>query len=229
MKISISCFVGNENGLQFVHNIGKDSNIHLGFFSFKDFYNYKDKINGNTKISSGHLPAIVKGYDEKDLEDYIIWFKKRIKSKLKKLVVHPNPGIMNLISYIPHEILENTKICIENFPYRKRKVYRTPLDIIVVGSEYMGFCLDLAHLDQAWQNLTIIKNLICYADIVHFSNIISKKKTHLPIGKGKINITDILSFIKQTNLDLEISLEYGLYYKDFLVVDYMYLLKYFEL
>jgi hypothetical protein len=74
--LSIGCFVGNEAGLEYVNEIGKDYPIHVGFFKVSDYEKYREGIHHEVKIASCHLPCWFGG-DWIDLKYIIEWCTRR--------------------------------------------------------------------------------------------------------------------------------------------------------
>jgi len=234
--VSIGCFVGNDAGLDFVNDVGKDYPIHLGFFQFSDWKKYNNKIKPATKISSGHLVGPVSPSEGiVHVMGIIDWFRERIlpdKYEKYKLVAHPNFGLYKIIQeIIESKAYDDVLFCLENFPFRARKVVRTPVEIILHNLDYsylatneFGFCLDTAHLDKEWYHISILDTIMNYVNIIHLSN--QNGGQHLPILEGDLNLHLILDRVKKKKLNIEICLEYMAEYKSKAIQDAEYVRKY---
>lgn len=116
----------------------------------------------------------------------------------------------------------NLTIALENFPYKRKKTLRTPLDIVEVCTKYSHFSMnfDLAHLQyyDLWLDDKILPHLLKHTSIIHLSNR-SSGKTHTPIKEGDIDIEKFLKKLIDEKWNGNIFLEYGINWKDKLLKD----------
>ena len=119
-------------------------------------------------------------------------------------IVHPNKGIKSFLPHFLEQHMMDVTLCIENFPWKKKKELRNPLKMIeyigLLKEEYeyvdrrLRLCLDTSHTDIIWFEYQLMYFLLPYTNVIHLSNRIGKKQ-HLPfnISDGDLNL---VAFVK---------------------------------
>lgn len=230
MRLGISAFI-NQNDNEFLNQYS-GCNLQIGFYK-KDHFNFARKNHlpqrlkeWKVKIISVHLPVDLDFRNLDEIRDYAVAaYKEFLSEDNACLTLHPKHKI-DLDYFAFNLMLENLSanltIALENFPYKRKKSLRTPLDIIEVCTKCNRFfmTLDLGHLQyyDLWLDDKILPYILKYTRIIHLSNR-SGGKTHTPIKEGDINIEKFLNDLKASKWDGDIFLEYGMNYKDKLLKD----------
>ena len=176
INISVSQGISSES--RYSLNFSPDS-IQLALYKY-EFYkrdkelilSYLDEYKPTIRVV--HLPIDSFRYGFCDIEDIIKLFRE--KYNCKKFVIHPNKGIEYFISQFNNG-KNDVELCVENFQYRKKKRYRTPLDIIDVcirNGSYIRMTLDTSHTDLLWFDHKVLPYILKYTSVIHLSNTSNK-------------------------------------------------------
>lgn len=218
MNISIGLFINSSLDFEKAFVLSnKGINCHLSFMHYKDFVSFKEYIPKNLKITSLHgfnsdrndsFSEYIKKLEE--FKDYFKSFKDNSDDFM--ITVHPNQ--------FGEEFVDIKWTYPEVFPYSKKKMLRTPLDIL---KKCGRMTLDTSHLDQEWYaSENIIRSLINNSDIVHLSQRTSKNSEshHKPISvRGEVPMDFILRALNQKPVK-EVVLEYMPEYFEIAIKDY---------
>lgn len=144
----------------------------------------------------------------------------------EKFVIHPNRGIVQFLHYFINK-KSNYQLCIENFPWRRRKELRSPLEIhdICKTSDNLKIAFDTSHAEEVWFDHKVFKYLVDKISVIHLSNRVGKKQ-HQPFNEVNGDL-QLVSFVKQLkrmfNWNGDIVLEYMPEYSSYLYrnLDYL--------
>lgn len=192
-------------------------NIQLSLYKMELFSTNKDQIlksldENNTNVRVLHLPIDCLRFESRNVFDLITLFKE--KYQCRRFVIHPNRGINEFVyKYVAENKFRDAILCIENFPYKKRKVIRTPIEIIELCSKFLNIRMtfDTSHADKIWFSHMILPTILKYTEVIHLSNRNEiEKKQHLPINspEGDLNINKFLNDLKMNRWDGDVVLEY---------------------
>lgn len=243
MRLGISAFI-NQNNNNFLKEYS-GHNLQIEFYKKNDFdFARKSHLaqklkEWNVKIISAHLPVDLDFKNLNEIQDHIIaTYQEFLENNNAAMSFFQDNNIINTaltlhpkykvdLDYSSFSIMlenlpANITIALENFPYKRKKTLRTPLDIVEICAKYNHFSmtLDLAHLQyhNLWLDDRILSHLLKYTSIIHLSNR-SGGKTHIPIKEGDINIERFLNNLKINKWNGDIFLEYRINYKDKLLKD----------
>lgn len=231
MILGISIFIGKNTEYEFLKEYS-GYNLQIGFYKKSDFdFASKNHLgqklkDQETKVISAHLPVDLDFKNSDEIEYYTIATCKEFSLQDNVLLtLHPKYKVdldYSELNTRLDRLSFNLKIGLENFPWKKKKTLRSPLDITEVCSKYNHFSmtLDLAHLEyyDLWLDEKILGYLLRYTSIIHLSNK-RGHKGHIPIREGKINIEQFLKELIKNKWNGNIFLEYGIDYKDRLIED----------
>lgn len=232
-RLGISVFI-NQNNNEFLKQYS-GCNLQIGFYKKNDFdfarkNHLAEKLkNWKIKVISAHLPVDLDFRNLNEVRNYTVAIYKKFlennNAGITSLTLHPKYKIdldysaFNLPTF---NLPPHLAIAIENFPYKRKKSLRTPLDIIEIRIKHYHFfmTLDLAHLQyhNLWLDNKILPHLLKHTSIIHLSNR-SSGKFHIPIKEGDINIEKFLKKLIDEKWNGDIFLEYGINYKDKLLRD----------
>ena len=219
-------------------------NLQIGFHKKSDFdFACKNHLaqklrEWKVKTISAHLPVDLDFKNLDEVRNYTIAIYKEFLENNNigniSLTLHPKYKMKldySAFNLPVFNLPPNLVISIENFPYKRKKSLRTPLDIVEICIKHYHFfmTLDLAHLQHynLWLDEKILQHLLKYTSIIHLSNR-SGGKTHIPIKEGDINIERFLNNLKTNKWNGDIFLEYGISYKDKLLKDLEWTKNFFE-
>jgi len=157
----------------------------------------------------------------------------RYRFHCHKYVIHPNKGIENFINLYKNSGVA-AQLCIENFQYRKKKEFRTPLQIIDACLRYgdqFKMTFDTSHSEKIWFDHKIMPYLLKYTSVIHLSNRAPGIGSHMPFNspKGELNLVGFVRDLKyRYNWHGDIILEYMSEYQDKLRKNYHYLKRLLE-
>lgn len=212
IHISVSQGISSES--RYSLNFTPES-IQLALYKYEFYKRDKELIlsyldEHKPTIRVVHLPIDSFRYGFLDIEDIIKLFRE--KYSCKKFVIHPNKGIEYFISKFNNGKID-VELCVENFQYRKKKRYRTPLDIIDVcirNAPYITMTLDTSHTDLLWFDHKVLPYILKYTSVIHLSNR-SKNEQHIPFNspEGELNLIGFIKDLKyRYNWSGDIVLEY---------------------
>lgn len=128
----------------------------------------------------------------------------RSEFECRYFVIHPNKLIKQFVSFF-QTTKRDAILCIENFQWRKKKVLRTPLEIIDyinwINEPHENPCarmtFDTSHAEEIWFDHRIMSFLLKHISIIHLSNRIGKK-SHLPfnVPGGDLNLVGFVLDLK---------------------------------
>lgn len=218
MNISIGVFVGSQSDLERTMILAeKKINCHLSFLHYDHFVEFRKYIPTNLRITSLHSFNSDKNdsFDDyiKKLSEFKEYFKSFKPDTLDFMVtVHPN--------HFGKEFSSIKWTYPEIFSYKKKKMLRTPFDIL---RECGRITLDTSHLDSEWYSSeNIFRSLVANSDIVHLSQRTSKSSEshHKPINiKGEIPMNLVIKALNQKPVK-ELVLEYMPEYFKIAIKDY---------
>ncbi|MFQ5835919.1 MAG: sugar phosphate isomerase/epimerase family protein [bacterium] len=229
MRLGISAFI-NQNNNEFLKEYS-GCNLQIAFYKKSDFdfarkNHLAEKLkNWRVKVISAHLPVDLDFKNLDEIRDFTVAIHQEFLEDNAVLTLHPKRKIdldYSVFNLMLENLPTNLTIAIENFPHKRKKSLRTPLNIVEVCTKYNHFSmtLDLAHLQyhNLWLDDKILPHLLRHTSIIHLSNR-SGGKTHIPIKEGNINIEKFLKSLKMNKWKGDIFLEYGINWKDKLLRD----------
>ncbi len=228
IRASISYGFGEDNKYK-LKNIPCD--IQLAMYKYELYQNNKEEIfktikDNNIFVNVVHLPLDSFKIDSKDLLGMIEECRSHFGCLI--FVLHPNRGIENFIGDFRYSNID-ANLCIENFPWKRKKVFRSPLEITQVCHTYdmenLSMVLDTSHTEEIFFDYKIMSHLLQYTSVIHLSNKIGKKQ-HLPfnIQNGDLNLVGFVKNLKnQYNWSGDIVLEYMPAHHHKLIRNYEYL------
>jgi putative NIF3 family GTP cyclohydrolase 1 type 2 len=189
---SINCKYFVENDI-----ININMPIQLGLWQYKYFKEYNDIIINKIKehsieVEVAHLPLDVLKQTKKDILNMIQFIKT--ETGCDHYVIHPNFGIREFLS----DLKPQFHLCIENFQWKRKKIFRTPLDIIEnLDRDKLWMTLDTSHADDVWFDFRILPFILKYTKIIHLSNR-NKRSQHLPFNsqEGELNLVPFVRNLK---------------------------------
>jgi len=199
INVSVSQGISSES--RYSLNFTPES-IQLALYKYELYIRDKELIfnyleENKPTIRVVHLPIDSFRYGFWDIENIIKTFRE--KYDCKKFVIHPNKGIEYFISKFNNGKID-FELCVENFQYKKKKRYRTPLDIIDVcirNGSYIGMTLDTSHTDLIWFDHKILPYILKYTSVIHLSNR-STASQHIPFNSpdGELNLIGFVKDLK---------------------------------
>ncbi len=225
IDVSISYGFGSDNRQN--DNGPIPQSIQLALYKYELYQEQKKKIfkaisRSHTHVKVAHMPLDFLRHESQLMIEMI----KELRDELGvfKFIVHPNKGIKTFIPFFIDNNIKDVQLCIENFPWRKKKKLRNPLKII----EYIGWmreanlwngagpvenvflCLDTSHTEDLWFEYQLMYHLLPYVSVIHLSNREGRNQ-HLPFntGKGDLNLVGFVKDLKKRyNWSGDIVLEY---------------------
>ena len=118
-----------------------------------------------------------------------------------KYVIHPNKNIQAFIYNFLQWETEGRVLCIETFPYRKKKQIRSPLDIMEWCIHYpdsLKMVIDTSHIEEIWMSHMIMPTLLRHTSVIHLSNKSRGLGQHLPFNHpdGDFNLVSFVRKLK---------------------------------
>ncbi len=221
INVGVSYGFGSDNRY---NDTGKiPPSIQLALYKYELYVEQKKEIfkavsESHTHVKVVHMPLDFLRQDAWPMFEMI----KELRDEVGccTFIVHPNKGIKEFISRFLHENVKGVTLCIENFPWRKKKELRNPLKMIeFIGllreshdliSSRIRLCLDTSHTDDIWFEYQLMYFLLPYTDVIHLSNREGRNQ-HLPFnsGKGDLNLVGFVKDLKgRYNWSGTIILEY---------------------
>jgi len=204
MKLGISAFI-NQNHNDFLKEYS-ECNLQIGFYKKNDFdfarknYLAQKLEKWKIKVISAHLPVDLDFKNLNEVQNYTLATYQEFlennnatmsffqDSNSTNIGLTPHPKYKVDLDYSGFNImLENLPInliiALENFPYKRKKTLRTPLDIVEVCTKYSHFSMNfaVAHLQyyNLWLDDKTLPHLLKYTSVIHLSNR-SGGKSHTP-------------------------------------------------
>ena len=186
--------------------------IQLALYKYDLYTEQKKKIfkalsRGHVHVKVVHMPLDFLRQDMHLMMEMIKELRDEVGAF--KFIVHPNKGIEKFLDYfIFNEDIWDVKLCIENFPWRKKKALRNPLKIIEhmwrmrCGAllsngpgDLLEMCLDTSHTDNIYFDYQMMSYILQYTSVIHLSNREGRKQ-HLPFNTGKGDL-NLVGFVKE--------------------------------
>jgi len=212
INVAISYRPSEENNYQ-LENI--PTNIQLSLYKYEFYKDNKDSIlesleENATKIKVVHLPLDTLHIPYEKINELIEDIF--IRTGCVNFVVHPNKNIEKLIKKF--QLKSPQILCIETFAWRRKKIFRSPLEIINVCQQYnnIWMTIDTSHIEDIWFDHRIMPYLLKFTKVIHLSNRAEGLGSHLPFNhpKGELNL---VSFVKE--------LKYKYKWNGIIVLEYM--------
>lgn len=237
MRASISYGFGLENRYN-LNSIPK--NIQLAVYKSEQFWEKSQTIveqlkENDISVNVVHLPLDTLRQEPDDIFKMIDFLHS--STECRKFVIHPNKLIKNFLSYYKESYKDRSSIqlCIENFPWRKKKELRSPLEIIGFiewlenrnVERNLASTFDTSHAEKLWFDDRIMSYLLPYISVIHLSNRIGRKQ-HLPfnISGGDLNLVGFVQKLRHKfHWNGDIVLEYMPEYHVKLFKNHQYLEK----
>ncbi|MFW9871837.1 MAG: hypothetical protein ACFFG0_01960 [Candidatus Thorarchaeota archaeon] len=113
-------------------------------------------------------------------------------------VIHPNKGIEKFLLKMQKKSPQYA--CVETFAWRKKKVFRSPLEIISAHYRWINtwMTLDTSHIEELWFDSKIMSYLLKFTKVIHLSNRAKGLGSHLPFNhqKGELNLVSFIRDLK---------------------------------
>ena len=208
IDVSISYGFGSDNRYHDSRFIPQS--IQLALYKYEMYqeqkkYIFKTISRKHTRVKVIHMPLDFLRKPPQLIFD----MTKELRDELGccNYIVHPNKGIKQFLSNFLEQHMMDVTLCIENFPWKKKKELRNPLKIIeyigLLKEEYeyvdrrLKLCLDTSHTDDIWFEYQLMYFLLPYTNVIHLSNRIGKKQ-HQPfnITNGDLNLVAFVKDLK---------------------------------
>ena len=214
INVAISYGFGGENRYNDIGLI--PPHIQLALYKYELYEQQKKNI--FKAVSKSHMPLYFLRQPPQLMFDMI----KELRDEIGccEFVVHPNKLIKQFLPAFLEQHLMDVTLCIENFPWRKKKELRNPLKMIeyinLMKEDYdyvdrrLRLCLDTSHTDDIWFEYQLMYFILPYTDVIHLSNREGRNQ-HMPFnsGKGDLNLVGFVKDLKKRyNWSGTIVLEY---------------------
>jgi len=218
IDVSISYGFGEDNRYA-LDNIPQK--IQLAIYKYDLFMGMKEDISKtisktHTHVKVVHLPLDTLRKNPKDINNLIEFCFNEFGCF--KYVIHPNKGIDHFVYQFMHRWeMQGLILCLETFPYKNKKMIRSPLDIMEWCIKYppvVHMVIDTSHIEEIWMNYMIMTTLLKYTSVIHLSNQSKDRKIgkHLPINHPD-GIFNLVGFVRD--------LKYRYKWEGDLVLEYM--------
>jgi len=229
IQVSISYGFGEYNRYN-SENI--PDNIQLALYKYENFKeaDLDFLAQNNINVNVVHLPLDTLRRDIGEIFDLTNLINRKVKTK--KFVIHPNKFIISFLDYFIESMGEYPEymLCIENFQWRKKKVLRSPLEILewcIKYPNHIGMCIDTSHTEEIWFDHKIITHLLTpHTKVIHLSNRNKKeRKQHMPFnsGNGDLNLMAFVNHLKFIKWNGDLVLEYMAEHRDKIYKNYLFL------
>jgi len=188
--------------LSIAYGIGSDNRYKLSYIpdsiqlSIYKYSIYKEleksilnELNANEiQVKVIHLPMDTLKTDPSLINEMII--NLRDVTGCKKYIIHPDEHIKSFINYFISNTPDNIILCIENYSWEKKKVFRSPLQIIEYiqslrnTQHKIRLCFDTSHSEELWFDYKLMSYLLNYIDVIHLSNR-EGNNNHIPFNSGR--------------------------------------------
>jgi hypothetical protein len=220
ISVGVSYGFGSDNRYNDSGRIPQ--NIQLALYKYELYEQQKKKIfkavsRSHTHVQVVHMPLDFLRHDASLMFDMIKELHDEVGAF--QFIVHPNKGIKKFLQFFIEQQIQDVRLCVENFPWRKKKELRNPLKMIeyinVLETIYereanIDLCLDTSHTDVIWFEYQLMYFLLPYTTVIHLSNREGRNQ-HLPFntGKGDLNLVGFVKDLKgRYNWSGTIILEY---------------------
>jgi len=215
MNVSISYGFGEDNRyrLEVI-----PVNIQLAIYKYELYEKYKEFIlatlkKRSTLVNAVHLPLDTFRINPIKIFDMMSAIHE--ETKCIKYVIHPNKGIEMFLRHFKIMNYKDISLCVETFNWRRKKILRTPLDIIdYIRDNFRGkvqMTLDTSHIEDVWFDHKIMRYLLKYTSVIHLSNRSDEFGEHLPFNdpRGSLNLVKFVRDLKNVyHWNGDIVLEY---------------------
>lgn len=213
-----------EEGIEVLKYL--NTNIQLALYQYdlvkQKYEEIVKNLSGTDKVKVVHLPLQTLKIPIQEI--YQIIRGLFVKTGCRYYVVHPNRGIevfLNKFEELP------VMICVETFPWRSKKVLRSPLEIVNACQTYKNtwMTIDTSHIEEIWFDYRIMSYLLKFTKVIHLSNRSKKFGQHLPFNhpSGELNLVKFVQDLKfRYKWNGVIVLEYMEEYRDKLTKNYNY-------
>jgi len=212
---------GNRYALENIPN-----KIQLAVYKYDLFMDMKETISKaisrkHTRVKVVHLPLDTLRRSASDIFALMDFCFNEFGCM--KYVVHPNKNIQGFIYSFLQRETEGRKLCIETFPYKKKKHIRSPLDIMewcIHYPEALKMVIDTSHIEEIWMSHMIMPTLLRHTSVIHISNKSKQLGQHLPFNHpdGDFNLVSFVRKLKHNyKWEGDLVLEYMPDYKNKLV------------
>ncbi len=181
--------------------------IQLANYYYNSLEENQDRIidaleKAETNLLVVHLPVDILKQDPNDILDLI--FKFNQKFRCQRFIIHPNKLIESFLDYYlknrKWKDLNDYKLCIETFQWKKKKRIRSPLDIMeycILHPEF-SMCIDTSHIETLWFDYKIMSKLLKYTSVIHLSNRAKGYGSHMPFNSphGELNLVKFVRELK---------------------------------
>ena len=219
IEVAISYGFGSDNRYNDTGALPK--RIQLALYKYELYQQQKTEIFKTVKENHTHVPIAHMPLDFlRQPPHLMIDMIKEIHNELGtfKFIVHPNKGIRHFLTYFVETFNQDVQLCIENFPWKKKKELRSPLYMIeylfylnqIYDFSNIYLCLDTSHTDVIWFEYQLMGFILPYVSVIHLSNREGRKQ-HLPFntGKGDLNLVGFVKDLpRRYNWEGDIVLEY---------------------
>ena len=186
------------------------ANIQLAIYKYETFKKDEERIvevleKAETNVLVVHLPLDTLKQEPNDILKTIFMFNQ--KFRCENFIIHPNKLFISFLHYYLdnryYKYLKGVrdyKLCIETFQWRKKKVVRSPLDILEYCIEHpeIRMCIDTSHIENIWFDYKIMYKLLQYTNVIHLSNRAKGHGSHLPFNSplGELNLVGFVKDLK---------------------------------
>lgn len=178
------------------------TNIQLALFKYDLYEAHRgiilEQVEKNPeKIKVVHLPLDSLRIPLKHIEKLIRDIYQR--SECTNFVIHPNKGIEKFLNEFSFKDL-NMTLCVETFAWRKKKVYRSPLEIIEACMIFKNtrMTIDTCHIEDIWFDHKILPYLLKFTNVIHLSNRAKGLGSHIPFNhpEGELKLVPFVRDLK---------------------------------
>lgn len=188
--------------------------VHLGIYKVNNYERLKNNIvktarENNIDVRGIHLPIDCLRYSLQKVREIIMFFRAELGCS--KFVIHPNKNIVKFIPFFLNNCY-GIELCIENFQWKRKKPFRSPLEIyeVCLQSDFLKMTFDTSHAEEIWFDHKVFSFFAHKVSVVHLSNR-SGKEQHKPFncGDGELNLVSFVKVLKRNfNWSGDIVLEY---------------------
>jgi len=228
IRPAVSFGITNKDSLERLKKISVP--IQLSVFKLEIYEEFKKKVikiikDNKIQVNVVHLPVDLLSQEPESTIEMMEFLNNELLCE--KFVIHPNRGVVQFLHYFINKKRSCYQLCIENFPWRRKKELRSPLVIhdICKTSDILKIAFDTSHAEEVWFDHKVFKYLVDKISVIHLSNRVGKKQ-HQPFNKVNGDL-QLVSFVKQLkkifNWDGDIVLEYMPEYSSYLYrnLDYL--------
>ena len=203
--------------------------IQLALYKYEVYDNNKELIlkeieENPFKVRVVHLPLDTLKFSFNKANELMDEIFKRCGCT--NYVIHPNKDIEKFLKYMQAKSPQIA--CVETFAWRKKKVFRSPLEIIEACHKWRNtwMTIDTSHIEDTWFDYKIMYHLLKYTKVIHLSNRAKGLGSHLPFNhpEGELKLVAFVRDLKfRYNWNGIIVLEYMKEYSDKLIKNCMYI------